>query len=204
MRIGIDIDGVLTDLEQFLYDYGTKFNLENNIPMKICPGSYDEKVVFSWTEEQNLTFWNQYLEMYVKNYPVREFAVNILQQLKEEGNEIYIITARNEYGLPQEVSGKMHEFTKQWLEKNHITYDRIIYTEESKLKYCVGNYIDVMVEDWQKEIEEIETKIPVLCYSASYNAKVKGKNVTRVYSWYDILDKIHQLECRKKSEKAEI
>lgn len=197
MRIGIDIDGVLTNLEQFLCDYGTKFNVENDIPMKIQTEYYDEKEAFSWTDEQALSFWNQYLEDYVRNYPVREFAAGVIQQLKQEENEIYIITARNEYGLPREASGKMPEFTKEWLEKNHIVYDRLIFTEGSKLKYCVGNYIDVMIEDSEKEVKEIETKIPVLCFSTCYNTKAEGKNITRVYSWYDILDKIHQLKCRK-------
>ena len=165
--------------------------------MKIQTEYYDEKEAFSWTDEQTLSFWNQYLEDYVRNYSVREFAADVIRQLKQEGNEIYIITARNEYGLPQEESGKMPEFTKEWLEKNYIIYDRLIFTEESKLKYCVGNYIDVMIEDSEKEVKEIETKMPVLCFSACYNIKVEGRNVTRVYSWYDILDKIHQLTCRK-------
>ena len=54
-----------------------------------------------------------------------------------------------------------------------------------------------MIEDSEKEVKEIETKMPVLCFSACYNTNTKGKNVIRVYSWYDILDKIRQLECRK-------
>ena len=42
MRIGIDIDGVLTDLARFVSDYGIKFCYENNIEYKIKDDSYYE------------------------------------------------------------------------------------------------------------------------------------------------------------------
>ena len=35
MNIGIDIDGVLLDLERFAIDYGTKFCIEENLDIKI-------------------------------------------------------------------------------------------------------------------------------------------------------------------------
>ena len=37
MRIGIDMDGVLTDLTRFVTDYGIKFCYENHIKYKIHP-----------------------------------------------------------------------------------------------------------------------------------------------------------------------
>ena len=47
-----------------------------------------------------------------------------------------------------------------------------------------------MIEDSPKNVEELSTKIPVLCFDCKYNESVEGKNITRVYSWYDIYDKI--------------
>ena len=35
MRIGIDIDGVLTDIEQFVIDYISKYCVENKIKYNI-------------------------------------------------------------------------------------------------------------------------------------------------------------------------
>ena len=40
MRIGIDIDGVLTNMEQFLIDYLSKYCVENNIKFNIGIRSY--------------------------------------------------------------------------------------------------------------------------------------------------------------------
>ena len=42
MRIGIDMDGVLTDLTKFVTDYGIKFCYENNIKYRIHPEEYNE------------------------------------------------------------------------------------------------------------------------------------------------------------------
>lgn len=191
MRIGIDIDGVLTDIERFVADYGTKYCVENNLDIKIEETYYNEAKTFNWTEEQDIDFWNKYLVHYATKYQSREFASEVIKKLKEQGHEIYIVTARCEWGLPEKEYGKMKEFVNKWLEENEIYYDKIIYTENSKLPYCVGNYIEVMIEDSPENIREISSKVPVLCFNCKYNENVEGKNITRVYSWYDIYNKIN-------------
>ena len=106
---------------------------------------------------------------------------------------IYIVTARNEYGLPQETQGKMKELTKEWLRKNDIVYDKIIFTQGSKLPYILDNKIDILIDDSPKNILEASKKISVLCFDNPYNKSINGDNIKRVYSWYDILNKIKQL-----------
>lgn len=196
MRIGIDIDGVITDLETFVKDYGAKFCVDEGLEVNIQYGCYDEAKSLNLTKEQADKFWNTYMKYYSTKYNTREFASEVIKRLKNEGNEIYIITARNEEGLTGEDYGKMKEFVSIWLEENGIEYDRIIYTEESKLAYCVGNYIDVMVEDNPNNVKEISTKIPVLCMNCGYNMDVEGENITRVYSWYDVYQKINSYKNR--------
>ena len=193
MRIGIDIDGVIADIERFIVDYGTKFCIENNLPIDVKLGEYDETKILNLTEEQAVKFWNTYLVHYATKYPVREFSSEVIKKLKEEGHEIYIVTARNEYGLPKEYYGKMRELVTQWLQDNNIYYDKIIYTEGSKLPYCVGNYVEIMIEDSPKNINDLSSKIPVLCFDCKYNESLEGKNITRVYSWYDVYNKISKM-----------
>lgn len=191
MRIGIDIDGVLTDMERFLADYGSKFCVENDISLNIENIEYDEFKTFNWTEEQGIKFWNEYIIYYATKYPARDLASEVIKKLKEEGHEIYIITARNDYGVPKEYIGKMRdEIVPRWLKENEIPYNKIIYTEGSKLPYVVGNYIELMIEDSPINIVDISSKVPTFCYNNLYNKDVKGENITRVYSWYDIYDKI--------------
>lgn len=191
MRIGIDIDGVLTDMERFLADYGSKYCVENNLAINIEKVEYDEFKTFNWTEEQGIKFWNEYIIYYATKYPAREFASEIIKKLKEEGHEIYIVTARDDYGVPKEYVGKMRgEIVPKWLEENKIPYNKIIYTEGSKLPYVVGNYIELMIEDSPEIIKELSSKIPVLCFNCQYNENIKGQNITRVYGWYEVYDKI--------------
>jgi len=65
MRIGIDIDGVLTDYERFITDYGAKFCIEHKLPLIIEPQHYDESKVFGWTEAKTTQFWNELYSFYV-------------------------------------------------------------------------------------------------------------------------------------------
>ena len=193
MRIGIDIDGVLTNIERFILDYGSKFCFDNNIPLQIKPGIYDEQKCFEWTYEQTIKFWNEYIVYYATEYPAREFASEIIKKLKEDGHEIYLLTARNNYGVPTSHLDKMPELVSAWLEKNDIPYDKVIYTEGSKLPYCVGNYIEVMVEDKPENIIEVATKIPVINFISFYNMNIEGNNITKAYSWYDVYDIIKDM-----------
>ncbi len=193
MRIGIDIDGVLTNIEEFIADYEVKFCYENNLSYRVNLNEYDEAKALGISAENCEKFWNKYLKYYATEYRARDFASEVIKKLKEDGHEIYIVTARNEWGLIGDDYGKMKEFVKEWLKKNNIYYDKIVHTEETKLPYCVGNYIDIMIEDKPENVKEISTKMPVLCYNSNYNADIKGKNITRVYSWYDIYNKINQM-----------
>ena len=194
MRIGIDMDGVLINIERFELDYGSKFCIENDIPLKLKEKFINEEV-YDFTEEQCAKFWEVYLEYYATEYRARDFASNIIHKLRKNGDEIYI-TGRNEKGLVGDSYGKMKDFVSKWLEENEIEYDRIIYTEGSKLPYCVGNYIDVMIEDNPINVKEISSELPVLCFNAMYNTEVEGKNIQRVYSWYDIYDKLKNIKER--------
>ena len=193
MRIGIDIDGVLTDIETFLLDYGSKYCVENNIPLNIAEEiDYDESKTFGWTDEQAIEFWNEYIIHYFTEYKPREFAKEVITKLKEEGNEIYIITARNEYGVPREYTNDVKKLTEEWLKKNEIPYDKIIFSSGSKLPYTRGNYIEVVIEDNPENIKDIAQTTPVICYNNFYNKDVDGKNITRAYSWYDVYNILKQ------------
>ena len=191
MRIGIDLDGVITDIARFVADYGTKFCYENNIEFKLNAGEYDEAKALGISYEDAEKFWNEYLPYYAMKYNAREFAREVIAKLKET-NEIYIITARNEDGLPPESYGHMQEIVVNWLKHQNIAYDKIIFTKGSKLPYCLENNIDVMIEDSPRNILDISSKVPVLCFDNPYNENINGENITRVYSWYDILKKLEK------------
>ena len=49
-----------------------------------------------------------------------------------------------------------------------------------------------MIEDNPFIIQQIihNTNIHVFCYNTPYNQKIIHPNVTRIYSWYDVLEKL--------------
>lgn len=182
MKIGIDIDGVLTDISKFYLDYGAKYAFENNIKI-VNPNAYGLEEMLNLEKGKYKEFWARYDEYYTKNKYTREFGAEIIRKLKEEGNEIHLITARN----PK--SEQKEEWTTDWLEKNNIYYDKLVFTDK-KLEYCKDNNIDVMIEDNTNTILKISKLIPVICLDNRYNQECEGNNITRCYSWYDIYSKI--------------
>lgn len=189
MKIGIDIDGVLTDIGRAILDYGTKYCYENNIEYKIDLKNYYENEILGISDDNTNNFWNKYLGDYVQNCMTRTYAAEVIAKLRQN-NDIYIITGRNEEGLCKELYGTMQKLTKKWLENNEIEYDEIIFSGSSKKSACVENGINIMIEDSPSVIAELVGVVPVLCFDAPYNKNVTNDGVTRVYSWYDILHNV--------------
>ena len=195
MNIGIDIDGVLTDMEREITDYATKMCVEEQIPIKVDSTQYYESDSFDWNQEQVDKFWYKYLVPYVKEANSRKYAKEIIQELRKEENKIYIITARDESGMPEEYYGKMQQLTKEWLNKHEIEYDKLIFAKDKeKLQKCIENNVEIMIEDSPNNIKDISTKIKVIKFDCQYNKNVQNKNIITAYSWYHIYDIINKIK----------
>ena len=196
MRIGIDIDGVLTDVERWQLDYGSKFYYERYQKEIVDFEGYDTNQIFNVDDKLDEEFWREYFKEYSLNVEARKFANEVIDKLKQEGSEIYIITARGSF-LSHSADVMSIEENQQivlnWLKNNHINYDKIIFSPEDKLDICKENKIDLMIEDKVDNINKISKIIPVICFHAGYNKDCKNSNIIRCYSWYDIYSKINKL-----------
>lgn len=197
MKIGIDIDGVLTDIEQWQLDYGSKYFYEHYNKEIINYKGYETIEIFEIEDKIDNKFWKKYFKDYSKNVDVRKFASEVIEKLKRDGNEIYIITARGSF-LSHSADvmsiAENQDIVLNWLKENNIYYDKIIFSPEDKLEICIKNDVDLMIEDKPKNIETISTKIPVICFHANYNENCVGKNIIRCYSWYDVYAKIKKVK----------
>ena len=171
MKIGIDIDGVLTDEHNYVLDNGTKYFSENNILYIVNRSIYDSEEIFGVSEDEYNNFWKEYIFEYSKNIPIRRHAADIIKKLKEKGNEIFIITSRSFTTYENENKYKMQYLVKEWLNKNSVLYDEIIFTRE-KADICKQKNIDLMIEDKPENIENISKEIPVIAYDCPYNEKI--------------------------------
>ena len=196
MRIGIDIDGVLTDVERWQLDYGSKFYYERYQKEIVDFEGYDTNQIFNVDDKLDEEFWREYFKEYSLNVEVRKFANEVIDKLKQDGHQIYIITARGSF-LSHSADVMSIEENQQivlnWLKNNHINYDKIIFSPEDKLDICKENNIDLMIEDKVDNINKISKIIPVICFHAGYNKDCKNSNIIRCYSWYDIYSKINKL-----------
>lgn len=197
MRIGIDIDGVLTNIEQFVLDYLTRYCVLNDISFSINGQDvcYDMAHSFRIEKEVENRFWQEVMPFYATSEKARPFAREVIEKLKEEGVEIYIITARMYTNRDDALGRKTRKMVKDWLDANGIFYDQLVFTKgdnESKVSEIIEHNIDLMIEDNPINILEIAKIIPVICYDASYNRNIFLAGVTRCYSFYDIYRRIKE------------
>lgn len=89
---------------------------------------------------------------------------------------------------------KMKKIVVKWLKKYKIVYDKLVFNIGSKLDALRDNKIDIMIEDNPRVIKEIVREFKVFCFDERYNQDLRDKNLTRVYSWYDIYDKLKNRE----------
>lgn len=188
MNIGIDIDGVLTDELNFIINYATKYFKNKDIKYRLHKDIYDSEKTFEVTEEQWKEFWKENILEYSKNISIRPFAAEVISKLKKQNNKIIIITARYYTTYENENRDLMQNIVKEWLDKNNVLYDDIIFTE-NKVEACKRLKIDVMIEDKPENILAISKQISVICYDHPYNETLSDKNIIRCYNWNEIYEK---------------
>lgn len=184
MRIGIDIDGVLTNVIRYACDYGSKYFFEKYGELDININAWSLKDMFGVSDEEDKECWLSLVKNYSMNEPARPFAAEIIKKMRKENNEIYIITARSASKWDDE-DGEMNHILIQWLKNNHIQYDKLIISND-KLEMCKKYHINIMVEDKTENINSISTELPVICFHENHNKNLNGKNIYRAYSWYDV------------------
>lgn len=188
MRIGVDIDGVLTDYNTFCMEYGT-------LEYDVCDSNaYYFSKMFNISNEEYYRFFNKYRDIYSTSKYIRAFASEVLNKLKSEGNSIIIITARDFVTSENDDGSGKVLYTKKWLKDNNIPYDKIFFTPHDKVPTVLEEKIDVMIEDSPNNISSISKYIPVIRMDTRYNNTTNGKNIYPVYSWNEIYRLINKLK----------
>lgn len=187
MKIGIDIDGVIIDSEigyRFYAEYYSHFKLGKD---RLREDTTSQELCFDWTEEEAKYFYNEIFNKCTKQFHLAVGAKEILQQLKKEGHEIYIITMRGCY--PNEI-----RYAKREFRKIGIKFDGMHFKTLDKFAKCKELGIDVMIEDNPEKIDAfVNSNINVLYVREAKMRHIDAKNVTEVDTWMDIYMKIQNL-----------
>lgn len=186
MRIGIDIDDTITNSSDTFVKYAKKYNNENNINYVIDQNTLDYQKSFGWDKKNIKEFLDQYLEEVLNNTEAKVDSIEIINKLKNNGNEIIFITSRSE----NEIKGNMFELTNKWLKKHNYKYDLLVIDSKEKNNDCIKYKIDVFIDDNYKNCKKVKekTKIPVILYTTRYNINENDNSIIRVNNWFEIYE----------------
>ena len=197
MNLAFDIDGVFTDIEKFQLEHGKRF-FKNHI---VNEEGSTIKEIFGCNKLLEGMFWLRKIIEYATQIEVRENAAEIISKLKNEGNHIYIITSRA-LTTNKLLGILMRVLVEDWLKKNKIEYDKIIYcsvknsTFEKKMA-CEKYKIDYIVEDNVNNIKAISQITNVLCMDAKYNKECNGNNIKRVSDFNEVYNQMSYNKTKK-------
>ena len=183
MNIGVDIDDTITNTyETLLTIISMKYGLNHKKLISMNLG-YDEI-------EKSLDNYDLYkkdlFSVMAKSVTLKENVVEILNKLRDEGNKIILITARNyeEYGEPYKVS-------IEFLEKNNIPYDELFVNVYEKGTFCKEKNIDIFIDDNVRNCNSVkDIGIRTVQFDTSFTPKVE--DVEHVSSWNEFYELLHK------------
>lgn len=142
MKIGIDIDGVILDFERVLKTYGDLYDfIELKKDGIINRNEHYLRDRYNWTEEERMNFANKYFVELTRKSPFIPGAKYIINLLKEEGNELIIISARG--GMIAE----MKDVALEKFKEENITFSKYYWKQDDKLEIAQKEKIDFMIDD---------------------------------------------------------
>ena len=186
MRIGIDIDNVISNFNEMLLEAYLMHDKELRNTGIINPNAkYIRTGMFDWSNEEEHSFYKDNIEGIAKKLKVKEKAKEYIDRLHSDGHLIYIITGRDngEYSEP-------YNMTKKWLDENNIYYDNLILTDaydiHAKSLECLKNDIEIMIDDSLRICSDLITSgITTILMDTPYNRKI---NIKRVKNWEEFYE----------------
>lgn len=86
MNIGIDIDGVLTNDDDYILDFTSKYCYEHSLKGFDNANLYEYRKL-NWDENTINNYREEYFLNYIKNESARKFASEVIKKLRNDGNK---------------------------------------------------------------------------------------------------------------------
>lgn len=195
MRIGIDIDDTIADTYEVAFAYAQKYTINElgrsgKLHDFVTENHFYTKNIHNWSDEEEENFWHEHYGEIIKKVKPLTFAVETINKLKAEGNEIIIITAR----WP-EINCDVQAITLEWLKLHNIQYDEIVMNAQDKGIVASDKKIDLFIDDAFKNCMDVANAgIKTYIIETRTNKGLNAENISRVYSWPDIYNRIKKEE----------
>ena len=194
MRIGIDIDDTLTDineeLENAALEYATKLEKNqtkdtSNVVDKNDGNIYQVKYGFTYDELKY--FLKDIQESITSKAIPRENAKETISKLRKAGNEVYIVTARD-----SEFHDNPYKLSKEWLDKYNIEYDKLIVNARDKAQICKQEKIDLFIDDKLSNCFDV-SNIGIVAIRIA-NDNIQNNEFITLQDWKSIYKYISKIE----------
>ena len=196
MNIGIDIDDTIANTYEILFNYAQNYTIEDlkrsgkiDRNKKLYTHMYCT-ALHNWTEEEEKDFFDKYYETILNEVKPKKYSIEVINKLKEENNNIYIITARFDSD-----KFNVEETTKSWLEKYGIKYDELFLNIDNKAKMAKENDLDIFIDDSFKNCKELlDIGIKTYIFDTRINESLEYEKLERVYSWPHLYQEIEKIK----------
>ena len=202
MRIGIDIDDTTVVTVKSMIKYADIYDKNDlgkngiNGNFGLIQNRYYLQALYGWSDEEKFAFFDKYYKNILEECEPMENAPEMVAKLKEEGNEIFFITAR----LSNIKNCNTEEITTKTLKENNIPYDKLIVNASDKLKFCKENNIEIFIEDSYDTCKQLEENgIKSYLMTTRMNEQIDSGEIERVTTWDELYNKIHNFIESKKA-----
>lgn len=138
-----DLDDTLCDTDGFSEKYILKFIQSHNLPYKqIAKDVRFAEAKFDWDFETANKWYKEFGDEMMLHFPIKPKVVEVLEKLHKQGHRIIIATAR-----ATDWHTKPKQITLQWLENNHLPYDKVYIGRFDKERICEEENADFFVDD---------------------------------------------------------
>ncbi|MDH5463587.1 MAG: hypothetical protein OEW49_04700 [Nitrosopumilus sp.] len=182
LRIGIDIDGVLTDfVKEFIKSVNKRYKIT------LSEQDIREHDLYKVLGIPSKDLIEMVMEVFPKDLAPQEGSVESVNELSKK-HEIYIITAREPETL---------DVSKNWLKQHGIPYKKLAFMKEGdKHKFIEKDHLDIVIDDNLKEITNWIGIVPhIIVLDHPWNQSLNVKNYFhRAKDWKEILSIIKEIE----------
>ena len=192
MKIGIDLDEVIADFMDALliFYHKKKQKLHNKNEFK----EYKFWPVWGITREEAIKLVDEFHETNkLDDVKPAELAVQEINSLLKNGDELYVITAR-----PIRFKQKVEDWIKYHLktEKIEVIHAGDFHKDQAstKAEICKELGIKIILEDLgETAVQCAESGIKVILFDKPWNKNFSHNNIIRLNNWKEVAKELNKL-----------
>ncbi len=185
-RIAIDIDDTVSNTTEYLLKYAIEFDKEYVNGEGVVDPTKNLPRCFNWTDKDEELFVEKAYDKYVDDFSPIPGAVEVINKLKKDGNEIIFVTSRNSIHMR-----RPYERSLKWLNRRGIMFDKLIDSVKHKGPVLEEEDIDIFIDDsiGQTTFVADNYDIDVILFNKT---QVAHKGIKVVKDWKEIFEYIER------------